>query len=66
MKSQSIGTRTRRFFVLRDHLLSYYTSKPSSEEEVLENFSPNSLHLTGTSTVELSSYYFSRCIMITT
>lgn len=66
MKSQSFGTRTRRFFVLRDHILSYYTRKPRNEDEVVSNFSINSLHITQNSTIELGSYYFFKCMVINT
>lgn len=66
MQSQQFGRPSRRFFILRDHMLTYYRSKPNSEEEAISNYSLNSLHLTETSQVEVSRYYFTRCLKIST
>ena len=54
MQSQKFGRRMRRFFVLRDHILSYHVTRPADEEEVYSNYSLSSLHITDNTTVEVS------------
>lgn len=66
MRSQQFGRRMRRFFVLRDHILSYHTTKPQSEEEVYANYSINSLHLTETSTAEIGRKMLMRSLIVNT
>ena len=65
MKSQKFGRATRRFFVLRDHYLSYHTDKPRAEEDV-STFSPNTLLLTEDSTVTVGRKLLARCLVVTT
>ena len=66
MKSQSFGMRKKRFFVLRDHILSYHVSRPNSEDDIYSNYSLSSLHITDNTTVEIGSRLFLRSIIITT
>eukprot|EP01038_Epipyxis_sp_PR26KG_P009071 gene9071-12233_t len=66
MASQQFGRRSRRFFILRDNILSYYKTKPIDEEEALNSFSLNTLHLTDSTSIEITRYYLLRCIKITT
>ena len=66
MQSQKFGRRMRRFFVLRDHILSYHVSRPSTEEEVYSNYSLSSLHITENTTVEVGRHMFMRSLVITT
>ena len=52
MKSQKTGMRTKRFFVLRDSILSYHKAKPTSMEEIdLETSQTGRLTLTEKSTI---------------
>jgi hypothetical protein len=66
MKSQKFGRRMRRFFVLRDHILSYHVTRPADEEEVYSNYSLSSLHVTENTTVEVGRHMFMRSLVITT
>jgi hypothetical protein len=65
MKSQKIGRQTRRFFVLRDHYLSYHKDKPTNEEEV-STFNANTLLLTEDTSIQISRKLLTRCLTITT
>ena len=56
----------RRFFVLRDHILSYHLTKPHNMEEIYSNYSMSSLHLTENTTVEIGRHFFLRSLIITT
>ena len=66
MQSQKFGRRMRRFFVLRDHILSYHVSRPADEEDVYSNYSLSSLHITENTTVEVGRHMFLRSLVITT
>lgn len=66
MQSQNFGRRMRRFFVLRDSVLSYHVSRPKSEEEVYSNYSLSSLILTENSSVQIGRRYFLRSMIVTT
>ncbi len=65
MKSQKMGRQTRRFFVLRDHYLSYHAEKPKVEEEV-SSFNQNTLLLTEDTTVAIGRKMLARCLIVTT
>jgi hypothetical protein len=65
MKTQKMGRATRRFFVLRDHYLSYHNGKPHSEEDV-STFSPNTLVITEDTTVVVGRRLLVRCLIVTT
>ncbi len=58
MKSQKTGRRTKRFFVLRDNILSYHKTQPSSMEINDVGLSSGSLTLTANSTVGRGRYFF--------
>jgi hypothetical protein len=66
MQSQKFGRRMRRFFVLRDHILSYHVTRPADEEEVYSNYSLSSLHITDNTTVEVGRHMFLRSLIVTT
>jgi hypothetical protein len=66
MQSQKFGRRMRRFFVLRDHILSYHVTRPADEEEVYSNYSLSSLHITENTTVEVGRHMFLRSLIVTT
>lgn len=56
----------RRFFVLRDHILSYHVTRPADEEEVYSNYSLSSLHITENTSIEVGRHMFLRSLIITT
>ena len=65
MQSQKFGRRMRRFFVLRDHILSYHVTRPADEEEVYSNYSLSSLHITDNTTVEVCNVgLFVKCSLL--
>lgn len=66
MKSQQMGRRTRRFFVLRDNYLSYHKDRPTVEEDPEEHDSQNTLVLTANSTVEVGRKFLTRCLIVST
>lgn len=66
MATQSLGRRRWRFFVLRDHLLSYFPLRPASEEVIKAGFSRNTLHLTETSTVTVGRKFLQKCLVVQT
>ena len=66
MQSQKFGRRMRRFFVLRDHILSYHVTRPADEEEVYSNYSLSSLHITENTSIEVGRHMFLRSLIITT
>lgn len=66
MQSQKFGRRMLRFFVLRDHILSYHVTRPTDEEEVYSNYSLSSLHITENTSVEVGRHMFLRSLVITT
>ncbi len=67
MKTQNMGRLRKRFFVLRDHILSYHKIKPSSEEELATSFSANtSMHVTDNSTVSIGRKFLQRCLIVNT
>ncbi len=67
MKSQAFGRRSKRFFVLRDNLLTYHNKKPDNEDEVLAHYSSkNSLVLTEETSVTMARHYFLRSMVVTT
>eukprot|EP00981_Chlorochromonas_danica_P012272 scaffold4731_cov175-Ochromonas_danica.AAC.18 len=67
MQSQRLGRTRKRFFVLRDSLLSYYPNKPQREEEILQaNFSKHTLHLTEDTKVSIGRKFLLRCVVVVT
>jgi hypothetical protein len=68
MKSQKTGLRTKRFFVLRDNVLTYHKSKPTvnvDDEMDLES-SCGRVTLTENSTIARGRYLLTPCFTITT
>jgi hypothetical protein len=69
MKSQKTGMRTKRFFVLRDNILSYHKTKPTvfpdDDNDDLDS-SNGRLTLTETSTIVRGRYFVTPCFTITT
>ena len=67
MKSQKFGRRSKRFFVLRDKILTYHKAKPSDENDVLRNYSSrNGLVLTEDTTVTMTRHYCLRAMTVCT
>jgi hypothetical protein len=60
MQSQSTGRRTKRFFVLRNNLLSYHKVKPVDEEAVLGSYNINTIHIDEASAIEIGRRRFQR------
>ena len=64
MKSQSIGRKTKRFFVLDDHTLSYFDNE---EEATLENAIPKeTLEIDDQSKLRIGTHFKSHCISLKT
>jgi hypothetical protein len=66
MKTQSFGRIRKRFFILRDNVLSYHKHKPLHEEDVASTFSHNTLHLTDNSSITIGRKRLQKCLIITT
>jgi hypothetical protein len=66
MKTQSFGRIRKRFFILRDNILSYHKHKPLHEEDVASTFSHNTLHLTDNSSITIGRKRLQKCLIITT
>ena len=66
MKTQNFGRLRKRFFILRDNVLSYHKSKPKHEEDVASAFSHNTLHLTDNSTITIGRKRLQKCLIVTT
>jgi hypothetical protein len=65
MATQSFGRLRKRFFILRDNVLSYHKVKPLHEEDIASSFSHNTMHLTDTSTVSIGRKRLQKCLIIT-
>lgn len=65
MKSQRAGRMTKRFFLLRDNVLSYYKRKPINEEQA-ETGLKYGLRLSDTSTIAKGRHFLIPCITVTT
>jgi hypothetical protein len=65
MASQSFGRLRKRFFILRDNVLSYHKVKPLHEEDIASSFSHNTMHLTDTSAVSIGRKRLQKCLIIT-
>ena len=65
MKSQRAGRMTKRFFLLRDSVLSYYKRKPMNEEQA-ETGLKYGLQLNETSSIAKGRHFLIPCITVTT
>ena len=61
--TQSIGRQTKRFFILKDSLLRYYRSEPSSIDACKNDYMYR-LHISAFSTVRRHTKYLLNCIRI--
>jgi hypothetical protein len=66
MKSQAFGGRKRRFFVLRDDVLSYRDHRPKDEGEAYSVLPMGSMAITPNTTVEIGRYMLLRSLIVTT
>lgn len=66
MLRQKAGLRTKRFFILRNDLLSYHAREPRSKEEAHEDYAMHSLRLRPGSTVVPTRRYLQDCLEVAT
>ena len=66
MLRQKAGLRTKRFFILRNDMLSYHAREPRSKEEAHEDFAMHSLRLRPGTAVTKTRRYFQDCLEVTT
>jgi hypothetical protein len=64
MKNQKAGMMTRRFFILRDRILSYHRVEPSSQEEASADYSMHSVKLKKGHYVHRSKHHMSSCVKV--
>jgi hypothetical protein len=62
MKNQKAGMMTRRFFILRDRILSYHRVEPSSQEEASADYSMHSIKLKKGHYVHRSKHHMTSCV----
>lgn len=66
MKNQKAGMMTRRFFILRDRILSYHRVEPSSQEEASADYSMHSIKLKKGHYVQRSRHHMRTCVKLDT
>lgn len=66
MLRQKVGLRTKRFFILRNDLLSYHSREPRSKEEAHADYAMHSLRLRPGSTVTKTRRYLQDCLEVAT
>lgn len=64
MKNQKAGMMTRRFFILRDRILSYHRVEPSSQEEASADYSMHSIKLKKGHFVQRSRHHMRTCVKV--
>lgn len=64
MKTQAFGRPSRRFFVLRDDLLTYHEDKPKTEEDLDVNSALSGLRITDDTVVRQGRHYLMKCLVI--
>lgn len=64
MKNQKAGMMTRRFFILRDRILSYHRVEPSSQEEASADYSMHSVKLKKGHYVHRSKHHMRNCVKV--
>lgn len=64
MKNQKAGMMTRRFFILRDRILSYHRVEPSSQEEASADYSMHSIMLKKGHFVHRSRHHMRSCVKV--
>jgi hypothetical protein len=64
MKNQKAGMMTRRFFILRDRILSYHRVEPSSQEEASADYSMHSVKLKKGHYVHRSRHHMTSCVKV--
>lgn len=66
MLRQKAGLRTKRFFILRNDLLSYHAREPRSKEEAHADYAMHSLRLRPGSNVAIKRRFFQDCLEVAT
>lgn len=66
MKRQKAGLRTKRFFILRNDLLSYHAREPRSKEEAHADYAMHSLRLRPGTAVSKTRRYLQDCLEVAT